>query len=156
MYDARITVVPRATTGQVFTVKPSQKQRIVVLLFTGIHFDTLLPGSGKPLPKSIKDVVTEPPKGGGGCRCTVWSDDGAPAGPASGRFCRQTFLPHSVDGAVVGVETQGSECCGWELPGHRQATGDLGILEWNLNVSGFRVSGFFMVLGCGVEASRYS
>ena len=115
MYDARITVAPRATTGQVFTVKPSQKQRIVVLLFTGIHFDTLLPGSGKPLPKSIKDVVTEPPKGGGGCRCTVWSDDGAPAGPASGR-------------------SAGKRSC--------QATGALGILDWNLNVSGFRVSGF--------------
>ena len=93
MYDCRVTVVPRATTEPVFSVKPSQKQRIVVLLFTGIHFDALLPEAGKPLPKQIKEVVTEPPKvpmrGGGGSRCTVWTDDSC-SRRSSGKRSRQT------------------------------------------------------------------
>ena len=93
MYGCRVTVVPRATTEPVFSVKPSQKQRIVVLLFTGIHFDALLPEAGKPLPKQIKEVVTEPPKvpmrGGGGSRCTVWTDDSC-SRRSSGKRSRQT------------------------------------------------------------------
>ena len=79
MYNVRITVVPRATSEQVFTIKPAQKQRLVVLLFSGDHFDTLLPEDGKAFPQQIKDVVTEPPiipmrGGGGSSRCTVWTD----------------------------------------------------------------------------------
>ena len=50
MYNVRITVVPRATSEQVFTIKPAQKQRLVVLLFSGDHFDTLLPEDGKAFP----------------------------------------------------------------------------------------------------------
>ena len=94
MYDCRITIVPRALTEPVFTVKPAQKQRIIVLLFTGIHFDTLLPEPGKSLPKAIKDVITEPPKipmrGGGGGRCTAWTDDAASGSGSRRSSCKRS------------------------------------------------------------------
>ena len=97
MYDTRITIVPRATTEPVFSVKPSQKQRIVVLLFTGIHFDALLPEPGKQLPKQIREVTAEPPKvpirGGGGSRCTAWTEDTVASesgSRSSGKRSRQT------------------------------------------------------------------
>ncbi|CAE7312878.1 Otud4, partial [Symbiodinium sp. CCMP2456] len=95
MHNVRITVVPRALSEQVFTVKPGQKQRHVVLLFSGSHFDTLLPVEGKDFPQQIRDVVTEPPKipmrgGGASSRHTVWTDGSEGGGPSARTVPRQS------------------------------------------------------------------
>ena len=51
MYNVRITVVPRATSEQVFTIKPAQKQRLVVLLFSPvITLTPCFPRTARPSP----------------------------------------------------------------------------------------------------------
>ena len=113
MSNVRITVVPRATSEQVFTIKPAQKQRLVVLLFSGDHFDTLLPEDGKAFPQQIKDVVTEPPivpmrGGGGSSRCTVWTDAASVASAAGARPTSSQRVP---DAAPTVCSKPPSQCC---------------------------------------------
>ena len=86
-YDSRITVIPRAPTETVFSVKPSQKKCIEALMFNGEHYDALIPAEGKGMPQAIKDITSAPPKvpmrGGGGSRCTVWTKSSSPAASGS-------------------------------------------------------------------------
>ena len=56
MFDTKIVVAPRALTERVFALKAAQKERLVVLLFSGNHYDCLLPEDGKAFSKEIRDT----------------------------------------------------------------------------------------------------
>ena len=84
MFDTKIVVAPRALTARVFArLKAAQKERLVVLLFSGNRYDCLLPEDGKAFSKEIRDTFVEPPsvpmRGGGGSRCSVWATSASQA-----------------------------------------------------------------------------